>query len=96
MPAPSAMVEVVEGEVTRSSVFLRDMAWSKLPIAVAHGEGRFSFTAPEHRQSLEPEWLVGLRYVDGQGKPTEVYPPIRTAVPEALLACRPQTVGSWL
>ncbi|KAF7357978.1 Phosphoribosylformylglycinamidine synthase [Mycena venus] len=69
-----AMLEVVDSEVTRSSVWLRDMAGSKLPIAVAHGEGRVSFTAPEHRQSLEKQGLVGLRYVDGQGKPTEVYP----------------------
>ncbi|KAJ7860321.1 CobB/CobQ-like glutamine amidotransferase domain-containing protein [Mycena leptocephala] len=69
-----AMVEVVDSEITRSSVFLRDMAGSKLPIAVAHGEGRVSFTAPEHRQSLESQGLVGLRYVDGLGKPTEVYP----------------------
>ncbi|KAJ6594691.1 CobB/CobQ-like glutamine amidotransferase domain-containing protein [Mycena capillaripes] len=69
-----AMVEVVDSEITRSSVFLRDMAGSKLPIAVAHGEGRVSFTAPEHRQSLESQGLVGLRYVDGQGKPTELYP----------------------
>ncbi|KAF8207979.1 CobB/CobQ-like glutamine amidotransferase domain-containing protein [Mycena galopus ATCC 62051] len=69
-----AMVEVVDSEVTRSSVFLRDMAGSKLPIAVAHGEGRVSFTVPEHRQSLESQGLVGLHYVDGQGKPTEVYP----------------------
>ncbi|KAF8166356.1 PurM, N-terminal-like protein [Mycena galopus ATCC 62051] len=44
-----AMVEVVDSEVTRSS----------LPIAVAHGEGR-------------SQGLVGLHYVDGQGKPTEV------------------------
>ncbi|KAJ6526938.1 CobB/CobQ-like glutamine amidotransferase domain-containing protein [Mycena vulgaris] len=69
-----AMVEVVDTDVTRSSVFLRDMAGSKLPIAVAHGEGRVSFTAPEHRQSLESQGLVGVRYVDGQGTPTEVYP----------------------
>ncbi|KAJ7031044.1 CobB/CobQ-like glutamine amidotransferase domain-containing protein [Mycena alexandri] len=69
-----AMVEVVDGETTRGSVFLRDMAGSKLPIAVAHGEGRVSFTAPEHQQSMESQGLVGLRYVDGQGKLTEVYP----------------------
>ncbi|KAJ6457073.1 CobB/CobQ-like glutamine amidotransferase domain-containing protein [Mycena vitilis] len=60
-----AMVEVVDSEATRCSVFLRDMVGSKLPIAVAHGEGRVSFTAPEHRQSLESQ---------GLGRPTEVYP----------------------
>ncbi|KAJ7140922.1 CobB/CobQ-like glutamine amidotransferase domain-containing protein [Mycena epipterygia] len=69
-----AMVEVVDSDITRSSVFLRDMAGSKLPIVVAHGEGRVSFTAPERQQSLESQGLVGLRYIDGRGMPTEVYP----------------------
>ncbi|KAJ7090863.1 CobB/CobQ-like glutamine amidotransferase domain-containing protein [Mycena belliarum] len=69
-----AMVEIVDSELTRSSVFLRDMSGSKLPIAVAHGEGRVSFTSPEQRESLESRDLVVVRYVDGQGKPTEVYP----------------------
>ncbi|TFK61649.1 phosphoribosylformylglycinamidin [Pluteus cervinus] len=36
-------VEIVDGEVTRKSVFLRGMEGSKLPVAVAHGEGRVSF-----------------------------------------------------
>ncbi|KAJ7671207.1 CobB/CobQ-like glutamine amidotransferase domain-containing protein [Mycena rosella] len=69
-----AMVEVVDSDTTRASVFLRDMAGSKLPIAVAHGEGRVSFSAPERRQALEAQGLVGVRYVDGRGAPTEVYP----------------------
>ncbi|KAJ6616626.1 CobB/CobQ-like glutamine amidotransferase domain-containing protein [Mycena sp. CBHHK59/15] len=68
------MVEVVEGDVTRSSVFLRDMAGSKLPIAVAHGEGRASFADPARQQSLEAKGLIALRYVDSHGAPTEVYP----------------------
>ncbi|KAJ7502582.1 CobB/CobQ-like glutamine amidotransferase domain-containing protein [Mycena galericulata] len=68
------MVEVVDSDVTRASVFLRDMAGSKLPIVVAHGEGRVSFAAPEQRQSMESEGLIGLRYIDGRGTPTEVYP----------------------
>ncbi|KDQ55588.1 hypothetical protein JAAARDRAFT_208405 [Jaapia argillacea MUCL 33604] len=67
------MVEIVDGEVTRSSVFLRDMAGSKLPVAVAHGEGRASFVG-DRRTSLESKGLVALRYVDSRGEPTEVYP----------------------
>ncbi|KAJ7121958.1 CobB/CobQ-like glutamine amidotransferase domain-containing protein [Mycena crocata] len=69
-----SMVEVVDNDVTRASVFLSAMAGSKLPIVVAHGEGRVAFSAPEHRQSLEARGLVGLRYIDGRGQPTEVYP----------------------
>ncbi|KAK7001367.1 CobB/CobQ-like glutamine amidotransferase domain-containing protein [Favolaschia claudopus] len=79
-----AMVEVVDSEVTQRSVFLRDMAGSKLPIAVAHGEGRVSFTSQDHRQALESQGLVGIRYVDGHGLPTEVYPANPNGSPGAI------------
>ncbi|KAJ7057703.1 CobB/CobQ-like glutamine amidotransferase domain-containing protein [Mycena amicta] len=69
-----AVVEVVDSEATRLSVFLRDMAGSKIPIAVAHGEGRVAFAGAEQRHRLEEKGLVGVRYVDGKGQPTQVYP----------------------
>ncbi|KAI0338222.1 phosphoribosylformylglycinamidin [Trametopsis cervina] len=69
-----SVVEVVQNDVTRSSVFLHDMAGSKLPVAVAHGEGRVSFRREDQRAELEASNLVALRYVDAAGKPTEVYP----------------------
>ncbi|KAJ7278964.1 CobB/CobQ-like glutamine amidotransferase domain-containing protein [Mycena rebaudengoi] len=69
-----AMVEVVDNDVSRSSVFLRDMAGSRLPIAVAHGEGRVSFTESGPQQLLDSQGLLAVRYVDAQGAPTEVYP----------------------
>lgn len=54
-------------EVTESpSILLRGMAGSRLPIAVAHGEGRLEAEEP-------PPW-VALRYVDHRGRPTEHYP----------------------
>ncbi|KAH6906460.1 phosphoribosylformylglycinamidine synthase [Coprinopsis sp. MPI-PUGE-AT-0042] len=68
------MLEVVDSEVTRKSVFLRDMVGSKLPVAVAHGEGRASFTSSAEQERLEKEGLVALRYVDSQGERTELYP----------------------
>ncbi|KAF7293786.1 hypothetical protein HMN09_01174300 [Mycena chlorophos] len=68
------VLEVVDTEVTRRSVFLSGMVGSKLPIAVAHGEGRVAFTEQQQRARLEDAGLVGLRYVDGKGQPTEVYP----------------------
>ncbi|KAJ7647723.1 CobB/CobQ-like glutamine amidotransferase domain-containing protein [Roridomyces roridus] len=68
------MVEVVDNAVTRNSVFLRGMAGSKLPIVVAHGEGRVEFAAADRRSAIETQGLVGIRYVDGRGLPTEVYP----------------------
>ncbi len=48
------------------SVFLQGMAGSRLPVAVAHGEGRL--------HSLPAGTPVALRFVDGQGKATETYP----------------------
>lgn len=68
------MVEVVPGAVTSTSVFLHDMVGSKLPVAVAHGEGRVSFSEAEQRGKLEAAGLVAVRYVDSTGAPTEVYP----------------------
>lgn len=68
------MLEVVPGDVTAHSVFLSDMVGSKLPVAVAHGEGRVSFREARHQEALVSGGLVALRYVDSKGNPTEVYP----------------------
>ncbi|TEB19652.1 phosphoribosylformylglycinamidin [Coprinellus micaceus] len=67
-----SVVEIVN--TGKDSVFLRGMEGSKLPVAVAHGEGRASFTSAEHQAAFESQNLVALRYVDSQGKPAEVYP----------------------
>lgn len=72
--ARASLVEIVDTPATRSSVFLRDMVGSKLPVAVAHGEGRVSFTGVDHQRVLESQGLVGVRYIDSQGTPTETYP----------------------
>ncbi|KAI0762149.1 phosphoribosylformylglycinamidin [Trametes elegans] len=70
-----SVVEVVPGApATARSVFLRDMAGARLPVAVAHGEGRAAFARPGQRAALEAAGLVALRYVDGGGAPTEAYP----------------------
>ncbi|MGC3996878.1 MAG: phosphoribosylformylglycinamidine synthase [Anaeromyxobacter sp.] len=65
-----AMVEVLESP----SILLRGMAGSRLPIAVAHGEGRAEFSGPAHRGALEAKGLVAARYVDHHGRPAERYP----------------------
>ena len=54
------------------SILLEGMAGSRIPVAVAHGEGRVQLTKEKSLASLEG--LIGLRYVDGTGQPTEVYP----------------------
>ena len=52
------------------SIFFKGMAGSRIPVAVAHGEGRVSFP-----QSCSPAKSGGAaRFVDNRGKPTEAYP----------------------
>ncbi|MFN4003667.1 MAG: phosphoribosylformylglycinamidine synthase [Hylemonella sp.] len=61
-----SLVEVLD----TPSIFLQGMAGSRLPIAVAHGEGYANFSARGDAQRV----IGALRYVDHQGRPTEVYP----------------------
>jgi phosphoribosylformylglycinamidine synthase len=56
------------------SVLLRGMAGARLPIAVAHGEGRAEFDGEEDRSALEAAGLVAARFVDHHGRPTEHHP----------------------
>jgi phosphoribosylformylglycinamidine synthase len=60
-------------EVTPSpSVLLAGMAGARLPIAVAHGEGRAELAGSGDAAALAG--LVALRFVDHHGRPTEHYP----------------------
>ena len=61
-----SLVEVVASP----SIFLAGLAGARLPIAVAHGEGRVAFDAPEDAAQAR----VALRYIDGTGAPAERYP----------------------
>ena len=61
-----ALVEVTDSP----SIFFTGMAGSRLPIAVAHGEGRACFDT----QGDAAQLLTAMRYVDGNGQPTERYP----------------------
>ena len=61
-----SMVEVLDSP----SIFFAGMAGSRLPIAVAHGEGFANFAV----QGDQSKVLATMRYVDHHGKPTEVYP----------------------
>jgi phosphoribosylformylglycinamidine synthase len=56
------------------SVLLRGMAGSRLPIAVAHGEGRAEWLTDNGRAAAEDAGLVAARFVDHRGRPTELYP----------------------
>ncbi|GAB4345048.1 MAG: phosphoribosylformylglycinamidine synthase [Gammaproteobacteria bacterium] len=60
--------------VASPSLFLKEMAGSRLPIAVAHGEGRAEFATEEGAEAALEARVVALRYVDNYGEPTERYP----------------------
>ena len=61
-----SMVEVLESP----SLFFQGMAGSRLPIAVAHGEGFANF---ENRGDAS-QAIAAMRFVDNHGKATEAYP----------------------
>jgi len=65
-----AMVEVLP----TSSIFFTGMAGSRIPIAVAHGEGRAEFDGESGPADLLAQGLVTLRFVDNRGIPSERYP----------------------
>jgi phosphoribosylformylglycinamidine synthase len=66
---------LVMAEVPASpSAFLDGMAGSRMPIAVAHGEGRVEFPAGTSAGQLNDSELVALRYVDNRGEVTTRYP----------------------
>ncbi|MGN0846278.1 MAG: phosphoribosylformylglycinamidine synthase [Kiritimatiellia bacterium] len=52
------------------SIFFKGMTGSRIPIAVAHGEGRVEFPAGVDGAKAK----AALRYVDGRGEATERYP----------------------
>ncbi|MBV9890651.1 MAG: phosphoribosylformylglycinamidine synthase, partial [Rhizobacter sp.] len=52
------------------SIFFRDMAGSRVPIAVAHGEGYADFSQRGDRERVH----AVMRFVDHFGEPTEAYP----------------------
>jgi len=54
------------------SILFDGMAGSRMPIVVAHGEGYADFGTAKKCAAAQP--LVTLRYVDNNGKPTEIYP----------------------
>ena len=61
-----SLVEVLESP----SLFLQGMAGSRLPIAVAHGEGYANF---KYRGNADKA-IAAMRYVDNHGRATEQYP----------------------
>ena len=71
-----ALLEVAQSP----SLFLQDMAGARIPVAVAHGEGRAAFADEADAKQA----LVALRYIDGEGKPAALYPANPNGSPDAI------------
>jgi phosphoribosylformylglycinamidine synthase len=75
-----SLVEVLESP----SILLQGMAGSRLPIAVAHGEGRAWFQDSWQRAAARESTGVALRFVDNWGRPAEQYPANPNGSPEGI------------
>ncbi|GAB4037710.1 MAG: phosphoribosylformylglycinamidine synthase [Rubrivivax sp.] len=73
-----ALAEVLDSP----SLFFAGMAGSRIPIAVAHGEGYADFSQRGNAAKVQR----ALRWVDGEGRPTEAYPLNPNGSPEGLTA----------
>ena len=73
-----SMVEVLDSP----SIFLEGMAGSRLPIAVAHGEGFANFQYRGNQAGA----LAAMRFVDNWGQATERYPANPNGSPNGLTA----------
>ncbi len=71
-----SLVEVLESP----SLFFAGMAGSRIPIAVAHGEGYADFSQRGDAKTVQR----ALRFVDHHGRPTEAYPYNPNGSPEGL------------
>lgn len=75
-----ALLEVKE----TNSMFLSGMAGSRLPVAVAHGEGRAEFSNAQKLGKLIDARQLALQYVDNYGQVAQRYPANPNGSPEGL------------
>lgn len=86
----TCMVEIVDDQVAKTapSIFFKDMRGSRLPVAVAHGEGRAQFASPDQFKKFKQENLAVVAYVDNYGKVTEKFPQNPNGSPEGITGIR--------
>jgi phosphoribosylformylglycinamidine synthase len=65
-----AMVEIQPSP----SIFFAGMVGSRMPIAIAHGEGHAEFASSAAIDACEASNSVAVRFVDNRGRMTERYP----------------------
>ena len=86
-PALDGLLAVVDGLVDYLSdhpdaarLFLQGMAGSRIPVAVAHGEGRAAFGSASDQAGAH----IALRYVEGDGGSATTYPANPNGSPDAI------------
>jgi len=72
------MVEIMPSP----SILLKNMAGTKVPIAIAHGEGKAEFKTPDLMQQSKP--YIGLRFIENNGTPALIYPANPNGSPEGI------------
>ena len=65
-----SQVEVLDSP----SLFFQGMAGSRLPIAVAHGEGYANFEVARGGRGNPAQAIAAMRFTDHHGQPTQAYP----------------------
>lgn len=74
-------------EVAHSpSLFMQDMAGSRMPIVVSHGEGLVEVRDAAQLAALEQQQLVTLRFVNNYGQVAENYPANPNGSPRGITA----------
>jgi phosphoribosylformylglycinamidine synthase len=76
-----ARVSLVEIQ-NSPSILLSDMAGSRLPIPVAHGEGRTEFRDADQLAAAQP--YIALRFVENDGRLAETYPANPNGSPQGI------------
>lgn len=77
-----SQVEVLESP----SLFFKGMAGSRLPIAVAHGEGFANFETPLGGRGNTSQVIAAMRFTDNAGQPANSYPANPNGSPDGLTA----------
>jgi phosphoribosylformylglycinamidine synthase len=76
--ARTLLVEVLD----TPSILLAGMAGSRMPIVVAHGEGRAEFRDGEHLAAARPS--VAVRYLENDGRVAHAYPANPNGSPDGI------------
>ncbi len=77
-----SLVEVL----STPSIFFKGMADSRIPIAIAHGEGRAEFANANDYAKLAERNLVAMRFVDNHGRVAVRYPANPNGSPHGISA----------